>query len=145
MTHSHPIGTHRVTRTGKHSDLIVVGSGVAGLTAALAAADEGASVRLLAAGSLHSGSSWWAQGGLAAAVGSDDSLAFHEADTLAVGAALNDRTAVSMLVRDGRERALALLDAGVPFEKSRSGEPLLGLEAGHSHRRILHAGGGATG
>ena len=128
-----------------HSDLIVVGSGVAGLTAALAAADKGASVRLVAAGPLHSGSSWWAQGGIAAAVGSDDSLALHEADTVAVGAALNDRPAVSLLVRNGRDQALALLDSGVPFERSGNGEPALGLEAGHSHRRILHAGGGATG
>lgn len=137
MTYDHTIGTH--------SDLIVVGTGVAGLTAALAAADKGATVRLLAAGSLHSGSSWLAQGGIAAAVGHDNSLAFHEADTLAVGAALNDPTAVTMLVRDGRKEALALLDAGVPFERSSTGEPLLGLEAGHTHRRILHAGGGATG
>ena len=126
-------------------DVIVVGSGVAGLAGALAAADQGARVQLLAAGNLHSGSSWWAQGGIAAAVGSDDRVEFHRSDTLAVGAALNDRAAVDVLVREGRKEALALLDAGVAFERAGSGEPLLGLEAGHTHRRILHAGGGATG
>lgn len=133
----------RSTRTDRH--LLVVGSGVAGLACALAAADAGARVRLLAAGPLHSGSSWWAQGGIAAAVGEDDSVEYHEADTLAVGAALNDREAVDVLVRQGRQEALALLASGVPFERGGGGEPLLGLEAGHQHRRILHAGGGATG
>jgi L-aspartate oxidase len=126
------------------AELIVVGSGVAGLTAALAAADQGARVCLVTAGELLSGSSWWAQGGIAAAIGRGDRPAFHAADTLAVGADLNDRRAVGVLVREGRRAVNGLLHSGMPFEGGPD-EPDLGLEAGHGHRRIVHAGGGATG
>ncbi|MFL5734061.1 MAG: L-aspartate oxidase [Chloroflexia bacterium] len=125
-------------------DLIVVGSGVAGLAATLAAAERGKRVLLLTAGAPLSGSSWWAQGGIAAAVGRDDSPELHYEDTLAVGAGLNDRQAVEVLVREGRREMLGLIESGVPFD-GKPGEPDLGLEAGHSRRRILHAGGGATG
>ncbi len=121
----------------------MVGSGVAGLSAALAAAEQGAQVRVLTAGEALSGSSWWAQGGVAAALGDDDTPAFHAADTLAVGASLNDRHAVDVLVEEGRRAAIDLLAGGVPFDGGTL--PDLGLEAGHGHRRILHAGGGATG
>jgi L-aspartate oxidase len=126
------------------ADLVVVGSGVAGLSAALAAAEAGAQVMLLTAGPLLAGSSPRAQGGVAAAVGADDAPALHAADTLAVGAGLNDRDAVHLLVAEGKNAARRLLADGVPFE----GAPdhlELGLEAGHGRRRILHAGGGATG
>ena len=126
------------------ADLIVVGSGVAGLSAAQAAADAGERVLLMTANALSSGSSWWAQGGIAAAIGQDDRPAYHAADTLAVGASLNDRRAVGVLVNEGRRAATTLLENGVPFEGG-AGSPDLGLEAGHGHRRILHAGGGATG
>lgn len=126
------------------ADLIVVGSGVAGLSAALAAAEKGSDVLLVTAGVPLSGSSWCAQGGIAAAVGHDDSPAKHAADTLLVGADLNDRRAVEVLVEEGRRAVLHLLESGVPFDGEGDG-PALGLEAGHSHRRILHAGGGATG
>ncbi len=74
-----------ISRNPSTPALIVVGSGLAGLSAALAAADRGAAVTLLTAGALLSGSSPWAQGGIAAAVGEDDSPARHAADTLAVG------------------------------------------------------------
>ncbi|HUS13584.1 MAG TPA: FAD-dependent oxidoreductase [Chloroflexia bacterium] len=126
------------------ADLVVVGSGMAGMTAALAAAEHGAHVQLLTAGAPLSGSSLWAQGGIAAAISAEDRPAWHEADTLAVGASLNDLRAVHVLVHDGRRAATQLLKSGVPFD----GGPLhpeLGLEAGHGRRRILHAGGGATG
>ncbi len=126
------------------ADLVVVGSGVAGLSAALAAAQQGAGVLLLTGGEPLAGSSPRAQGGLAAAVGRDDSPMHHLRDTLAVGAGLNDAAAVQALVWDGQARARELLAAGVPFEGTH-GQPDLGLEAGHSRRRILHAGGGATG
>lgn len=125
-------------------DLIVVGSGVAGLAAALAAAGAGATVDLLTAGDLLAGSSPRAQGGVAAAVGADDSPALHAADTFAVGAGLNDARAVVVLVEEGRIAVEQLLAGGVPFERDAAG-PELGLEAGHGRRRILHAGGGATG
>ena len=84
------------------ADLCVVGTGVAGLTAALTAADRGARVRLITAGPALSGSSRWAQGGIAAAIGPDDYPSLHEADTLAVGADLNDAEAVHVLVTEGR-------------------------------------------
>jgi L-aspartate oxidase len=125
-------------------ELIVAGSGVAGLSAALAAARDGARVTLVTADIPASGSSWWAQGGIAAAVGPGDLPRYHAADTLAVGARLNDEHAVDVLVEDGRRAALGLIESGMAFEGDGYG-PDLGLEAGHGHRRILHAGGGATG
>lgn len=126
------------------SDLVVIGSGVAGLSAALAAADAGASVALLTAGALLAGSSPNAQGGVAAALGDDDSPSLHAADTLAVGSDLNDRAAVRVLVEQGAVAVQHLLSDGVPFDGGPS-QPELGLEAGHQRRRILHGGGGATG
>jgi len=127
-------------------DLIVIGSGAAGLSAALGAAEQGAQVAVLSGGPLLAGSSPRAQGGVAAAVGADDAPALHAADTLAVGGELNDAGAVEVLVaegshllnnnnnnNDGDERRL-------PFDAAD-----LGLEAGHQRRRILHAGAGATG
>jgi L-aspartate oxidase len=120
-------------------DLLVVGSGAAGLSAALRAADLGARVGVLTAGQLLAGSSPRAQGGVAAAVGADDAPALHAADTLAVGAGLNDASAVDVLTREGSRSMQQLWDDGMPFEDD------LGLEAGHARRRILHAGGGATG
>jgi L-aspartate oxidase len=120
-------------------DLIVVGSGAAGLSAALRAADLGARVAVLTAGSLLAGSSPRAQGGVAAAIGADDTPALHAEDTILVGAGLNDARAVDVLTRFGTRSVQRLRDAGVPFAED------LGLEAGHHRRRILHAGGGATG
>jgi L-aspartate oxidase len=126
------------------NQIIVVGSGVAGLEAALAAAELGSRVLLITAGELPSGSSWWAQGGIAAAVGPDDNPALHRGDTLAVGVRLNDLPSVDVLTAEGREAILELVRSGVAFDGI-DGAPELGLEAGHSRRRILHAGGGATG
>jgi L-aspartate oxidase len=120
-------------------DVIVVGSGAAGLSAALRSAGLGARVAVLTAGPLLAGSSPRAQGGVAAALGADDAPAIHAADTLAVGAGLNDARAVAVLTDEGRRSVRQLWDDGVPFEED------LGLEAGHARRRILHAGGGATG
>src|SRR3981081_1873538 len=120
-------------------DLIVVGSGAAGLSAALRAAELGARGGVLTAGELLVGSSVRAQGGVAAAVGADDAPALHAADTLAVGAGLNDAAAVAVLTCEGSRSVQSLWDAGMRFEDD------LGLEAGHGRRRILHAGGGATG
>lgn len=124
--------------------LVVVGSGVAGLAAALAAAERRMNVLVVTAGQTVTGSSWWAQGGIAAAVGDDDNAHLHYDDTLRVGVDLNDCEAVHVLTEEGRRLVTGLLDTGVPFD---GGElhPDLGLEAGHSRRRILHAGGGATG
>ncbi|MDQ6669870.1 MAG: FAD-dependent oxidoreductase [Chloroflexota bacterium] len=122
-------------------DVIVVGSGAAGLSAALRAVelDSSARVGVLTAGSLLAGSSPRAQGGVAAAVGADDTPSLHAADTLAVGAGLNDAAAVAVLTNEGSRSIEGLSNAGMRFEND------LGLEAGHGRRRILHAGGGATG
>jgi len=121
------------------ADLIVVGSGAAGLSAALKAAELGARVALVTGGAPLTGSSPLAQGGVAAAVGADDAPALHAADTLAVGAGLNDSAAVDVLTAEGSRSVLRLLEDGVPFDAG------LGLEAGHGRRRVLHAGGAATG
>jgi len=126
------------------ADLCVVGSGVAGLSAALTAAEAGATVRLITAGPALSGSSRWAQGGIAAAIGPTDYPELHEADTLAVGGDLSDEAAVHVLVTEGQRVMRRLLQSGMPFDGGAE-HPDLGLEAGHGRRRILHAGGGATG
>jgi len=134
----------RPSRLVTRADLIVVGSGLAGLCAALAAADSGANVIVLTAGAPLSGSSPKAQGGIAAAIGADDTPALHAADTRAVGAGLNDRRAVEVLVTAGKTEVRDLLAAGVPFDGGPA-HPALGLEAGHSRRRVVHAEGAATG
>ena len=126
------------------ADLTVIGSGVAGLAAALAAADAGAKVTILTAGKALAGSSPRAQGGIAAALGSDDSAALHAADTLAVGGGLNDRHAVQVLTSAGERAVRALLAGGVPFDGGPF-HPDLGLEAGHQRHRIVHTNGAATG
>lgn len=131
-------------RGEEQEQCIVVGSGVAGLSAALAAARAGAPVRLITAGALQSGSSSRAQGGVAASVGADDAPSLHAADTLAVGDGLNDAGAVRVLVEDGQTAVRELVLAGVDFDRGPGGLQL-GLEAGHGRRRILHGGGGATG
>jgi L-aspartate oxidase len=117
-------------------DLLVVGSGAAGLSAALRAAELGSSVAVLTAGALLAGSSPRAQGGVAAAVGADDAPSLHASDTLKVGAGLNDARAVSVLTSEAPHSIGTWREV---FADN------LGLEAGHARRRILHAGGGATG
>lgn len=119
------------------SDVLVVGSGAAGLTAALGCAPL--RVTVLTKATLISGSSAWAQGGVAAAVGTDDTPALHAADTLAAGAGLCDPRAVGLLTGEGPERVKALLDLGTRFDRNATGELALGREAAHSRRRILHA------
>lgn len=119
------------------SDVLVVGSGAAGLTAALGCAPL--RVTVLTKTTLISGSSPWAQGGVAAAVGTDDAPALHASDTLAAGAGLCDPEAVGLLTGEGPERVRALLELGARFDRDAAGELSLGREAAHSRRRILHA------
>ncbi len=126
------------------ADIVVVGAGVAGLSAALGAAPNRVTVvtkTRLAEG----GSSVWAQGGVAVAVGADDAPPLHAADTLAAGAGLSDRRAVELLTREGPERVRALVELGAQFDRTPEGDLALGREAAHSRRRILHAHGDATG
>lgn len=119
-------------------DLAVIGSGVAGLYAALSAAEE-ADVVLFSKGPLLASTSYLAQGGVAAAVGSDDTPELHARDTLRAGRGLSRSTAVDVLTREAPDHIARLRALGVEFESD------LGLEGGHSRRRIVHAGGGATG
>ena len=125
------------TRT---ADVVVVGAGVAGLSAALEAAARGRRVLLLAKAGLDSGSSPLAQGGLAAVLDPADSAALHRQDTIAAGAGLCDDAAVEVLVGAAPGEISWLRELGAQFD---AGPP--GLEGGHSRPRILHAGGDASG
>ncbi len=123
----------------ERSDLIVVGAGVAGLSAALAAAEAGASVVVLAKSSHRSSNSYVAQGGVAAAVGPDDDPALHAADTLSAGRGICRPSAVELLVAQAPDRIEDLRRLGVRFDEG------LGREGGHSRARVVHAGGADTG
>lgn len=127
------------------SRVVVVGSGIAGLTAALRAHTLGHDVTVVTkSSSIASGSTPYAQGGIAAALFPDDSVEAHVADTLRAGAGLNVREAVEALCSDGPDRVRELIARGAAFD--RDGDTLArGLEAAHSSARVLHAGGDATG
>jgi L-aspartate oxidase len=127
------------------ADVAVIGTGVAGLTAALGAAAAGMRVHLLTKCGLRSGSSPWAQGGVAAAVGAGDSPELHAADTVAAGAGLVDPRIAAVVARDGVLAVRRLIELGTAFDRGELGELALGREAAHSRRRILHARGDATG
>ena len=124
-------------------DVVVVGSGIAGLSAALTAAPR-ARVAVVTKGALDDGCSRFAQGGIAAAVGEDDSPELHYQDTIAAGRGLCHPEAVRALVEEAPARIRQLIEWGVAFD-SQDGEPLLAQEAAHSRPRILHARGDATG
>jgi L-aspartate oxidase len=127
------------------ADIAVVGAGAAGLYAALCAAREGATVVLISATPLAQTASYWAQGGLAAALAADDSFELHLADTKRAGRGLVRSSAAEILVREAPARVEDLQALGVRFDGDRSGRLALGLEGGHSVRRVVHAGGSATG
>src|SRR5690349_6759496 len=126
------------------TDIVVVGSGVAGLTAALHATRAGR-VLLVTKVLVDAGSTRWAQGGVAAAIGADDSPEEHEKDTLEAGVGLCDRDAVSVLCEEGPARLRELIALGAAFDRDPSGELQLTREGGHHRDRIVHAGGDATG
>jgi L-aspartate oxidase len=127
------------------ADVIVVGSGVAGLTAALHLRAAGLSVLLVTKSYVDSGSTKWAQGGIAAALGPGDTPDQHEEDTLVAGAGLCNRAAVRALVTEGPEAVRRLIARGAVFDRTATGEIALTREGGHLRDRILHAGGDATG
>ena len=127
-------------RQKRHAaDVVVVGAGVAGLSAALAAADAGASVVVLAKASHRSSNSYAAQGGVAAAVGAGDNPGLHAADTLSAGRGLCRPAAVALLTDEAPGRIEQLRRLGVRFDDG------LGREGGHSCSRVVHAGGADTG
>lgn len=126
------------------TEVLVVGSGIAGLTAALAAAER-SEVLLVTKGALSEGATRRAQGGIAAAVDPADDPDAHARDTLAAGAGLGDAEAVRVLCTQGPAAIAELIAAGVDFDRAADGSFALGLEGAHGRPRILHAGGDATG
>ncbi|WP_163276490.1 L-aspartate oxidase [Cellulomonas iranensis] len=127
------------------ADAVVVGSGVAGLTAALELRTRVRRVLLVTKGVLSSGSTVWAQGGIAAALDPADSPAAHLRDTLAAGGGLCDPRAVETLVTEGPRRVRELVARGAVFDTGPDGVLSLTREGGHRADRIAHAGGDATG
>lgn len=125
--------------------MTVVGAGAAGLFCALVAAHEGARVALVSSSPLPASASYWAQGGIAAALAAGDSPDRHAEDTMAAGRGAARASAVHMLCEESPARVRELEELGVRFDADRHGSLALGLEGGHSARRIVHAGGAATG
>ncbi|WP_328528422.1 L-aspartate oxidase [Nocardioides sp. NBC_00368] len=127
------------------ADVIVVGSGIAGLTAALRLKDQVERVAVVTKDVLQAGSTQWAQGGIAAALGEGDTPDQHEVDTLVAGAGACDLEAVRVLVGEGAEAVRELIEWGADFDKDPEGNLSLTREGGHRRDRIAHADGDATG
>jgi len=127
----------------KHFDTIVIGSGLAGLAAAYHASKYG-SVAVITKSQLDTSNSYYAQGGIASVMSENDSFDLHIHDTLVAGRGLCDHDSVEILVKEGQARVKELIALGMKFDRENGGF-VLGLEGGHSKRRILHAGGDATG
>ena len=128
-----------------NADVIVIGSGIAGLSAALTARRKNLSVLLLTKDVLSTGSTAWAQGGIAAALGPEDSPEQHFQDTLEAGAGLCDENYVKTLVQEGPSAVKKLINLGATFDLDPYGNVALTREGGHRRDRIAHAGGDATG
>jgi L-aspartate oxidase len=126
-------------------DVIVVGAGAAGLYATLSAARAGARPVLVSATPLAESASYWAQGGLAAATAADDSPERHLEDTIQAGRGAVRPSAARVLTDEAPDALRDLEALGVHFDADRHGNLVLGLEGGHSARRVAHAGGSATG
>ncbi|MGN9819254.1 L-aspartate oxidase [Streptomyces sp. SD11] len=127
------------------ADVVVVGSGVAGLTTALRCDAAGLRTVVVTKARLDDGSTRWAQGGIAAALGEGDTPEQHLADTLVAGVGLCDEDAVRTLVTEGPDAVRRLIETGAHFDESEEGDLELTREGGHHRRRIAHAGGDATG
>jgi L-aspartate oxidase len=134
-----------VARADIEADVAIVGAGAAGLFAALCAAAEGGRIVLVSAKPLAESASYWAQGGLAAALAADDSPELHLADTLLAGRGTVRPSAARVLCQEAPDRVRDLERLGVRFDADRRGRLALGLEGGHKARRVAHAGGSATG
>ncbi len=128
------------------ADVVVIGSGIAGLTAALRihAADPSLTLLVVTKDVLNAGSTQWAQGGIAAALGPGDTPLQHEIDTLVAGAGVCDLEAVRALVTEGPDAVHELIALGTNFDQH-DGQLSLTREGGHHRDRIAHAGGDATG
>ncbi|MFI2607236.1 L-aspartate oxidase [Kitasatospora sp. NPDC018619] len=141
--------THRLTAPAPGwtatTDVVVVGSGIAGLTVALNVRKAGLRAMVVTKAVLDEGSTRWAQGGIAAALGEGDTPEQHLADTLVAGAGVCDEEAVRTLVTEGPDAVRRLIAVGAAFDRGADGEILLTREGGHHRNRIVHAGGDATG
>ncbi|MFD4907969.1 L-aspartate oxidase [Kitasatospora purpeofusca] len=141
--------THRLTAPAPgwttDTDVVVVGSGVAGLTVALNVRRAGLRAMVVTKAMLDDGSTRWAQGGIAAALGEGDTPEQHLADTLVAGAGLCDGDSVRTLVTEGPDAVRRLIAVGAAFDRGEDGDVLLTREGGHHRNRIAHAGGDATG
>jgi L-aspartate oxidase len=126
------------------TDFIVVGSGIAGLRAAIELAQAGARVTVLTKDRTDESNTEYAQGGIAVALSEEDEVALHEEDTLSAGAGLCDEPAVRVMVEDGPRYIQELIDWGTEFDRE-GGRLVFTREAAHSRRRILHAHGDSTG
>src|SRR5215831_7073036 len=127
------------------TDVVVVGSGVAGLTCALHLREAGLHVTVVTKVNIDDGSTRWAQGGIAAVLDPLDTPDAHAADTLVAGVGLCDPVAVDVLVREGPARVRELIRWGTEFDRHADGSLMLTREGGHHANRIVHAGGDATG
>ena len=125
-------------------DYIVIGSGLAGTYTSMLAAEHG-KVALVSKSAITESNSYYAQGGIAAVTDKNDIPRYHFDDTIVAGRGLCDYPAVEALVNEGPQRIREIIDLGMKFDITESGELALGLEGGHHRRRILHAGGDATG
>ncbi len=126
------------------TDTLVIGAGVAGLRAAIAASEHG-DVIVTAKGDIKDSNTYWAQGGISVVIDEQDSIDDHVKDTLIAGAGLCDEPIVRQVAQAARERIEELLDWGMKLDRKDGGELALGREGGHSHPRIVHADGDATG
>ncbi|WP_353677005.1 L-aspartate oxidase [Rosettibacter primus] len=124
-------------------DFVIIGAGLAGLYSAYQASKYG-TVALITKTTIEISNSYLAQGGIAAAIGNDDSPQLHYEDTIKAGRGLCNKEAVKILVNEGLDRVKELIELGMQFDKE-NGKISLGLEGGHSRNRVLHAGGDATG
>ncbi|MFA7288465.1 MAG: L-aspartate oxidase [Melioribacteraceae bacterium] len=124
-------------------DIVIIGAGLAGLYTSYKGGSE-LNIAIITKTTLEESNSFWAQGGIAAALGEDDSPELHYKDTLIAGRNLCRPEAVRVLVEEGPGRVQELIDLGMPFDRVNR-KIAFGLEGGHSRRRILHAGGGTTG
>lgn len=136
-------GTTKIDKTFKY-DVVIIGAGIAGLYTALHI-DERYSCLILAKDTIDISNSWFAQGGIAAAISQDDAPLFHLEDTLIAGAGLCDEDAVSVLVAEGPGDINRLITLNVPFDMDEFGVLAITREGGHRKNRIVHAGGDATG
>lgn len=129
----------------RSADVVVIGTGIAGLTAALRLRGQVEKILVVTKDVLSAGSTQWAQGGIAAALGPGDTPTEHEIDTLVAGAGACDLDAVRVLVTEGPDAVRELIALGANFDHSAGGELSLTREGGHHRDRIAHAGGDATG